>query len=108
MTEAAPCGVLLVMIDVDPAHEDDFNRWYVQEHLPERIACPDSRTSFAMSMSKCRGSDRERGVSPTAAEAGGAGPGGPGAPAGTAAHPHPLRQPEASASRARVRASTRG
>lgn len=33
-------GLLLVMIDVDPEHEDDFNRWYDGEHLPERLQCP--------------------------------------------------------------------
>jgi hypothetical protein len=32
-------GLLLVAIDVDPAHEDDFNRWYDEEHLPERLQC---------------------------------------------------------------------
>ncbi len=33
-------GLLLVMIDVDPAHEEEFNRWYNEEHLPERQTCP--------------------------------------------------------------------
>ena len=33
-------GLLLVMIEVDPAHEEEFNRWYNEEHLPERRACP--------------------------------------------------------------------
>ena len=33
-------GLLLVMIDVDPAHEEEFNRWYNEEHVPERKACP--------------------------------------------------------------------
>lgn len=33
-------GLLLVMADIDPAIEDDFNRWYEQEHLPERMAIP--------------------------------------------------------------------
>lgn len=32
-------GLLLVMIDVDPAYEEDFNRWYDEEHLPERLQC---------------------------------------------------------------------
>ncbi len=32
-------GLLLVMIDVDPAHEEEFNRWYDEEHLPERLQC---------------------------------------------------------------------
>jgi len=33
-------GLLLVMIDVDPGHEEEFNRWYNEQHLPERLACP--------------------------------------------------------------------
>lgn len=32
--------ILVVMMDVDPAHEDDFNRWYNEEHLPERLEIP--------------------------------------------------------------------
>ena len=28
--------ILVVMMEVDPAHEDEFNRWYNDEHLPER------------------------------------------------------------------------
>ena len=32
-------GLLLVMIDVDPEFEDELNRWYEEEHLPERLAC---------------------------------------------------------------------
>jgi hypothetical protein len=33
-------GLLLVMADIDPAVEVDFNRWYEQEHLTERMALP--------------------------------------------------------------------
>jgi len=33
-------GLLLVMADIDPAIEDDFNQWYEQEHLAERMAIP--------------------------------------------------------------------
>jgi hypothetical protein len=33
-------GLLLVMIDIDPAYEEDFNRWYDEEHIPERRSCP--------------------------------------------------------------------
>ncbi|MGE0827822.1 MAG: hypothetical protein AB7O04_00525 [Hyphomonadaceae bacterium] len=40
MSEENQRGLLLVMIDVDPAHEEEFNRWYEEEHLPERRACP--------------------------------------------------------------------
>ena len=32
--------ILVVMMEVDPAHEDDFNRWYDDEHLPERLELP--------------------------------------------------------------------
>jgi hypothetical protein len=32
-------GLLLVMIDIDPDHEEEFNRWYTEEHFPERIGC---------------------------------------------------------------------
>jgi hypothetical protein len=28
------------MIDIDPAYEQDFNRWYEEEHFPERVRCP--------------------------------------------------------------------
>ena len=31
-------GLLLVMMDIDPEHEDDFNHWYDEEHVPERNA----------------------------------------------------------------------
>jgi hypothetical protein len=40
MPEATRRGLLLVMIEVDPAHEEEFNRWYNEEHFPERKACP--------------------------------------------------------------------
>jgi hypothetical protein len=33
-------GLLLVMIDIDPAYEEEFNRWYEEEHFPERVRCP--------------------------------------------------------------------
>ncbi|MGB8668897.1 MAG: hypothetical protein WCD29_03845, partial [Pseudolabrys sp.] len=33
-------GLLLVMADIDPAIERDFNQWYEQEHLSERMAIP--------------------------------------------------------------------
>lgn len=37
-------GLLLVMMDIDPAHEDEFNRWYDEEHVPERLHCPGFRS----------------------------------------------------------------
>lgn len=32
--------ILVVMMEVDPAHEAEFNRWYDDEHLPERLEIP--------------------------------------------------------------------
>lgn len=29
----------VVMVDIDPAHEDAFNRWYVDQHFPDLLAC---------------------------------------------------------------------
>jgi hypothetical protein len=40
VSDASAMGLLLVMIGIDPAHEDELNRWYDEEHFPERIACP--------------------------------------------------------------------
>ena len=31
-------GVMAVMTDVEPAYEAEFNRWYDEEHVPERVA----------------------------------------------------------------------
>jgi hypothetical protein len=41
-TQTQPIGgtVLVVMMEVDPEHEEEFNRWYNEEHLPERLAIP--------------------------------------------------------------------
>lgn len=33
-------GLLAVWMNVDPAHADDFNAWYVREHIPERVGVP--------------------------------------------------------------------
>ena len=33
-------GMLLTSMNVDPAHEAEFNRWYDGEHLLERVAIP--------------------------------------------------------------------
>jgi len=35
-----PKGLLLMMTDIDAANEEDFNRWYEEEHLDERMAIP--------------------------------------------------------------------
>ena len=31
-------GMLLTSMDIDPADETEFNRWYDREHLEERVA----------------------------------------------------------------------
>jgi hypothetical protein len=31
-------GMLLTSMDIEPAHEEEFNRWYDREHLEERVA----------------------------------------------------------------------
>src|SRR4030081_892434 len=31
-------GMLLTSMDIDPANEAEFNRWYDREHLEERVA----------------------------------------------------------------------
>jgi hypothetical protein len=33
-------GLLMVYCDVAAEHEDEFNRWYNEEHIPERLALP--------------------------------------------------------------------
>ncbi len=40
-TESATLrGQLCIWTDVDPAHDEDFNRWYDREHMQERVAIP--------------------------------------------------------------------
>ena len=34
MTDTRGRGLLHVQIDIDPAHEEEFNRWYNEEHFP--------------------------------------------------------------------------
>jgi hypothetical protein len=38
-------GILLVLNDVAEGAEDEFNRWYQQQHVPERLAVPGFRTA---------------------------------------------------------------
>ena len=33
-------ALLLVMMDIAPEMEEEFNRWYDQEHVPERLSVP--------------------------------------------------------------------
>jgi hypothetical protein len=39
-TMTTPQGLLQIMTDVAPEFEDEFNQWYEQEHLAERMAIP--------------------------------------------------------------------
>lgn len=32
--------IMVVMMEVDPEHDEEFNRWYNKEHLPERLEIP--------------------------------------------------------------------
>jgi len=36
----AGTGMLMTSMDIDPAHETEFNQWYDREHLAERVAIP--------------------------------------------------------------------
>jgi hypothetical protein len=40
MATSSATGLLLVMIGVDAAHEAELDRWYDEEHFPERMGCP--------------------------------------------------------------------
>ncbi len=33
-------GLLMVYVDAPATYEDEFNRWYNEEHIPERLAIP--------------------------------------------------------------------
>lgn len=43
MQVGLPRGTLAIWTDVEPGHEDDFNRWYDREHMQERVAIPGFR-----------------------------------------------------------------
>lgn len=38
-------GVLLVLNDVVEGFEEEFNRWYQQQHVPERLGVPGFNTA---------------------------------------------------------------
>ena len=40
MTKRKGSGLLMVWADVPPDKEKEFNRWYNEEHLAERLAVP--------------------------------------------------------------------
>lgn len=33
-------AVLIVQVEIDPADDEEFNRWYDEEHVPEKLASP--------------------------------------------------------------------
>jgi hypothetical protein len=35
-----PRAILLIEKNVDPAREEEFNRWYTQDHMPSLLSCP--------------------------------------------------------------------
>lgn len=37
---SAGSNLHIVRVDIDPAHEAAFNRWYDQVHIPALLACP--------------------------------------------------------------------
>ena len=39
-TQSIGSTIMLVMMDVDPEHDEEFNQWYNEEHLPERLGIP--------------------------------------------------------------------
>ena len=39
------CGLLLTLTEPPPAMEEEFNAWYDQEHLAERLAIPGFRSA---------------------------------------------------------------
>lgn len=44
MDQAAP-GILLVLNDILETAEEEFNRWYQQQHVPERLRLPGFRSA---------------------------------------------------------------
>ena len=40
MVKKKGTALLVVFADIDPTRDADFNAWYNQEHLPERLAAP--------------------------------------------------------------------
>jgi hypothetical protein len=40
MVKKKGSGLLMVFTNVDSEHDFEFNKWYVEEHLPERLSAP--------------------------------------------------------------------
>jgi hypothetical protein len=45
MTVTGGGGLLVVIVEVDPEHADELDRWYEHEHLPEKLATPGFRSA---------------------------------------------------------------
>jgi hypothetical protein len=45
MSSSATPGVLLVLNDIAESADEEFNRWYQQQHVPERLGVPGFRTA---------------------------------------------------------------
>jgi hypothetical protein len=45
MTTTTMPGAVVVFTDVDPEHEDEFNQWYQEQHLGERLGVPGFRSA---------------------------------------------------------------
>ena len=40
MSENNGRGLLQVQLDIDPAYDEEFNRWYAEEHFPALVGFP--------------------------------------------------------------------
>jgi hypothetical protein len=40
-----PATILLTSVDIAPGAEEEFNRWYNEQHLPAVMACPGFRSA---------------------------------------------------------------
>ena len=40
MVKKKGSGLLMVFADVDVEYDADYNAWYREEHLPERLSAP--------------------------------------------------------------------
>jgi len=40
-----PATILLTSVDIAPGAEEEFNRWYNEQHLPQVMACPGFRSA---------------------------------------------------------------
>ena len=40
-----PATILVTSVDIAPGAEEEFNRWYNEQHLPEVMGCPGFRSA---------------------------------------------------------------